>query len=459
MNSCERLGHIAAYRYTRRRHLARDWAAAGTAWLVAGCGLPGAGGAGPAPAATCRSKLEFLTPATPGTQRHDSYTAVIQGFTRSRTGCTVEMIQVPSGEQLAKLTAMVAGGSPPALTEMPPGATKSWVAGGALAPVDDLFKRDKLTKDDFPAALWKQMSYQGKVWFMPGAQTNADFVLHWNKAHFREAGLDPEKGPTTIAELDSMIQRLTREQGGELERVGMQTWDLYGLGNTTQAWGYAFGGSFYDEVKDELTFTHPRLLRATEWYTSWARRLDPARVNRLRQAVTPPGGVHFFGSGRFSIHVLTSGGLIGVQKFDPSIQIGAGPMPAEAPGKPGTVTIGGWAVAAAAGGAQRDQAWDFLKYGGASEEGTLAVARTGGIPGWLKSPGMAELSKDPLWKAYVDGVRRAEYVQISFYSPTGYDLNPIQEVIDGKRSMRDALEAINRDANQRYADWKSKNRR
>jgi multiple sugar transport system substrate-binding protein len=171
--------------------------------------------------------------------------------------------------------------------------------------VDDHFKRDKLNKDEFPAALWKQMSYQNKVWFMPGSQTNADFVLHWNKAHFREAGLDPEKGPLTFAELDTMIQKLTREQGGELERVGMQPWDLYGLGNTTQALGYAFGGSFFDEAKDEWTLNHPRVLRAVEWYTGWAKRLGADRANKLRQAVTPPGGVHFFGSGRFSIHTLT----------------------------------------------------------------------------------------------------------------------------------------------------------
>jgi ABC-type glycerol-3-phosphate transport system substrate-binding protein len=141
------------------------------------------------------------------------------------------------------------------------------------------------------------------------------------------------------------------------------------------------------------------------------------------------------------------------------MQIGAGQMPGDAPGKPGTVTIGGWAVSAVPGGQQREQAWDYLKYCGASDDGTLAVARTGGIPGWLKSPGMAELSKDPLWKAYVDGVRRAEFVQLSFYAPSGLDLNPIQEVIDGKRAAMEVMEAINRDANARYADWKSKNKR
>jgi multiple sugar transport system substrate-binding protein len=182
--------------------------------------------------------------------------------------------------------------------------------------------------------------------------------------------------------------------------------------------------------------------------------LGVERVNRLRQASILPGGIHFFATGRFSIHPLTSPVLRGVQQYDRRLEIGAGPMPGEPPGQPGSVAIGGWATGAIAGGKQREEAWDFMRYVGADAEGTTIVARFIGIPGWLKSPGLDELSKDPLQKAYVDGVRRAQFVQIGFYSPAGYDLNPIQEVIDGKRGVRDALEAINRDANVRYQEWK-----
>jgi multiple sugar transport system substrate-binding protein len=294
------------------------------------------------------------------------------------------------------------------------------------------------------------MSFGNKVWVMP-LFANADFVLHWNKAHFREAGLNPDKGPETIAELDAVIQRLTRERGGDLERVGMEPWNLYGHGNTIQAWGYAFGGSFYDEVRDELTFNHARVLRAVEWYTGWVRRLGLERVNRLRQEVATPG-VHFFGSGRWSIHALTSPNLREVQKHDSALQIGAAPLPGEPPGRSGSVAIGGHVIGAPPS-PRREQAWDFMRYIGADSEGTATIARLVGIPGWLKSPGLDEISRDPLQKAYVDGVRRAQHVQLGYYSPAGFDLNPIQEIIDGKRGIREALEEINRDANVRYKEW------
>jgi hypothetical protein len=90
----------------------------------------------------------------------------------------------------------------------------------------------------------------------------------------------------------------------------------------------------------------------------------------------------------------------------------------------------------------------------AAQAGTVLVI---GHQRYLKSPALAELSKDVLFKQFVDGVRRAEFPQVGFYAPGGYDSAPIQEAIEGKRSVKDALEAVNRDANQRNDEWKARN--
>jgi ABC-type glycerol-3-phosphate transport system substrate-binding protein len=441
-----------AVRCTRRRQFGT--ASSVVPWLVAACGSPGVTGAGKPQAGACLSRLEYFSPWRADQSVHPG---LLSALARVQPSCTIEIVQVPSAELQAKLTTAVAGGTPPALVNLPPGWTKQLVAGGLLAPVDDLFRRDKLNKDDFPRGMWEQMSFQGKVWFMPAQEANADFVLFWNKGHFREVGLDPEKGPTTTAEVDTMITRLTRERGGEFERIGMIPWDLYGHGNTLQAWGRAFGAPFYDEAKDELLFTHPRVQQAVEWYTGWAKRLDAARVTAFRSSVTPQG-VHWFGSGRFSIQPLVAINLAAVRRHDPTMEIGAGPMPGGPQGKPGTVSVGGWVIGAVPS-PKREEAWEFMRFYGASPEGTEAVAAMGSIPGWLKSPGLAELSKDPLFKAYVDGLRRAEFPQLSFYMPGGWNANPIQDIIDGKRGVREVLDEINTDANRRHAEWKSRNKK
>lgn len=447
----------AGGRVTRRGAYAVGVTLAGGLALAA-CGAgqqrPPEGGA--AQASGCHSRLEMFVAAGPGQPRYEAYSDALKSFTRPN--CSVELSVVPNTELLAKLTAAVTAGTPPALTELPPGAMRQWEASGILASIDDFFRRDKLSKDDFPPAMWKIMSYANKVWFLPGSEANADFILFWNKQHFKEAGLDPEKGPTTIAELDAMAQKLTREGGGELQRVAMKPWDVYGIGNSTQGWGYAMGAQFYDENKDELTFTHPRVQRAVEWMADWAKRLGFDRVATFQQSVSAPG-VPFFGTGRISMAPLVSVHLRDTLKNDPNMEIGAGPMPGEPPGKPGAVAMGGWVVGAPSGGKQREEAWDALKHIGVSDEGTTAIARRGGIPGYLKSPGLTELAKDPLFKQYVDGVRRAEFPQVGFYAPGGYSSAPIQEAIEGKRAVKDALEAVNQEAGQRHADWKARNKK
>jgi multiple sugar transport system substrate-binding protein len=422
--------------------------------LATACGSAGGPTTGQGQGAGCRARIEYFSRlrVDQGVNPH-----ILPAFASAYPDCALEVTTVPSTELQSKLLTTVVAGTPPAVVDLPPGWVKQLQAANLLATVDDLFKRDKLQGDDFPRGLWEQMSFLGKVWFMPGQQTNADFILFWNKAHFREAGLDPEKGPATIAELEAMLPKLTRQTGSEFERVGMVPWDLYGHGNTMQAWGRAFGGVFFDQRTDTPTFAHPQVQRAVEWYTGWAKRLDAARVIAFRTSVTTEG-VHWFGSGRFGLHTLVASALAGVRRNDPAMEIGAGPMPGEAPGKPGTVSVGGWAVGAVPS-PKREQAWEFMRFFGASPEGTAAVARFGDVPGWLKSPGLAELSRDPLAKAFVDGLRRAEFPQLGFYTPGGWDANPIQDIIDGKRGVREVLAEIDTDANRRHAEWKSTNKR
>jgi ABC-type glycerol-3-phosphate transport system substrate-binding protein len=293
-------------------------------------------------------------------------------------------------------------------------------------------------------------------------RANPDFVLHWLKPHFQEAGLPPERGPQTIAELDRMIPMLHRDRGGELERVGMQPCDLYGTGgNTINAWTRAFGGSFYDEAKDELTFNHPRILRAVEWYVEWARRLDAARILSVANTfnATSPT-VPFVVTRKWSIHPLTPSWLNGIKTADPALataeMIGAGPFPGEAPGKPGAVTVGGWGIATVAGAREREAGWAFMKYCGADPEGTTTIARMNGLPGWLKSPGLAEVARDPLQKPYVEAIQRAEFAQFGFYVPVAVSFAPLDEAIAGKRTARDALDAMHREATNLYAEYKQR---
>jgi multiple sugar transport system substrate-binding protein len=447
-------------RHSRRGHL-RGAAVVAAGGLLAACAGPGDGSTTrPAAGGGCQATIEVWGYGIGG----DTMKQLVADFTSRNPSCNVvatDQADDAQGTVQAKLTTAQVGGAPPALTGLSPSRFRTWTDAGLVADVDDLFKRDKLSGSDFPPALWAAMSYGGKVRALP-FRMNPDFVLHWLKDSLREVGLDPDKGPQTIADLDRMLPRLTRDDGGRLERVGMQPWDFYGTGsNTFNAWGRAFGGAFYDEQKDAMTFTHPRVLRAVEWYVEWARRLGADRVKALETEFTASNaGSHFFLSRRWAMHPLTPSTMNILKRNAPELytpeKLGAGPFPFEAPGKPGAVTVGGWGIAAVAGSTLKGAAWEFMRYCGASEDGTLIIARTNGLPGWLKSPGLAAIAEDPMQKPYVEAIQRAEFAQFGYYVPTGPSSAPLDEAIAGKRTARDALEAMQREAANLYDEYKTR---
>ncbi len=49
----------------------------------------------------------------------------------------------------------------------------------------------------------------GKTWGIPFQRSTV--VMYWNKELFKEAGLDPNKAPTTWAELKDAATKLTKK--------------------------------------------------------------------------------------------------------------------------------------------------------------------------------------------------------------------------------------------------------
>jgi multiple sugar transport system substrate-binding protein len=129
---------------------------------------------------------------------------LVADFTARNPACAVRTND-SADDMRTKVTTAVAAGAPPTLFGTSPGSFRSYTDAGLITDVDDSFRRDRLNKDDFSTAFWIAMSYGGKVRGMP-LRANPDFVLHWLKPHFQEAGLDPNKGPQTIAELDRMTR-------------------------------------------------------------------------------------------------------------------------------------------------------------------------------------------------------------------------------------------------------------
>ena len=232
---------------------------------------------------------------------------------------------------LAKLTASIAAGDPPDVVTLF-GST----AIPALANQGGLVALDGIEGADLPSVqawmdpnVYRLGQYQEQTYGLSyWAGTNA---LVYNKATFTEAGLDPEVGPATVADLDAMTERLTILDGdGAIQRMGFLTSDLW-------LWGTAFGGRFYDPETNTVTANDPNNVRALEWMQSYPEKYGAAQIATFQEGLASERAANQdpLIAGKYAM--LTEGPwkLGDIKKYaDPSFQYGVVRPPLATPESP-----------------------------------------------------------------------------------------------------------------------------
>ncbi len=197
----------------------------------------------------------------------DAMRAVVDEFNRSQDKIFVDLLTVSQVDQ--KMLLATAGGNPPDVAGLWSFNTNVYADKGAIIPLDKFMKAAGITREDYLPAYWNLSFYRGKTWALP--TTPASVALHWNKDHFREAGLDPERPPRTIEELDAFAEKLTkRDENGKIVRMGFMPSEP---GWWNWGWGYFFGGKLYDG-KGHITANSPENLRAFRWVQSYAKKYN-----------------------------------------------------------------------------------------------------------------------------------------------------------------------------------------
>ncbi|HZW06127.1 MAG TPA: extracellular solute-binding protein, partial [Phycisphaerales bacterium] len=180
-----------------------------------------------------------------------------------------------------------------------------------------------------------------KKWFGV-VNTAGTLAMYYNKTLFREAGLDPERPPRTIEELESAHARLTRrDSDGRVIRTGF----LHGEpGWWSWLWGYHFGAAIYDEVADRATIDRPEHLAAYQWLQRTVRGFAPPGVadaeaddaaakalDKFRQSFgnynTPQNA---FLAGKVAMEMQGPWLANMVVEFAPELDYGVAPMPCAA---------------------------------------------------------------------------------------------------------------------------------
>jgi multiple sugar transport system substrate-binding protein len=150
----------------------------------------------------------------------DAMRTIIDDFNRAQDRIEVRFLSVSPID--VKLMMAASAGSPPDLAGLWSHSLPDFAEKGALTPLDDALAAAGLGRDRYVPIFWDLCAHRGFMWGLP--TTPGCVALFYNKALFRDAGLDPENPPRTFAELEAASRRLTRveiERDGRVVKVGL----------------------------------------------------------------------------------------------------------------------------------------------------------------------------------------------------------------------------------------------
>ena len=452
-----------------------------SAALAAAC-APGGGGEG-APAGGAQKapvKVAYWGKWTGSNQEPEE--AVIAAFQQKFPHITVEGLdssQVAGTGDLdrEKFMTALAAGSPPETIKIDRFKMGGHGAKRTTTLLDDLIKRDEVDVKKFYPATVEEVQYPpgpgGKITALPW--NTDDRALYYNKQHFIEAGLDPNKPPLTWEDAQEVGVKLTKKDGGNLVRAGFVA-DGSGT-NWNIGWQWAAGGQWLKpgadgKVNRKAAFNDEK---ARGWMQYLKDNMDRvlggfAAYDAWRQRFGTNEKGPWFNDG-ISMGVYGSWGIGEFKRFGPNIDYGIAPPP-RPKGMEGTPVTwaGGFALAIPAGitGDRLEAAWEFLKYYCYGKDSQLLFgSRTGQMPALLEAAeDRAYKESDPHMPVFVDVMKGA---RIRDVTPAGdevwfdnankerpFSLFALRDrLYEGTRSISDILneaeQYVNRTLDQAWA--------
>ncbi len=118
---------------------------------------------------------------------------IVEAFNKGHTD-QIKLDIIPNAEIIQKYGSAAAGGSAPDALSLDLIYTPAFAASGELEDITDWAQSLPYLSQLSPAHV-KTGTYKGRIYGLPFSADSS--VLIWNKALFKQAGLDPDKGPAT----------------------------------------------------------------------------------------------------------------------------------------------------------------------------------------------------------------------------------------------------------------------
>ncbi len=363
--------------------------------LAAGCSLFGDGGS------SDEGTITFWHGTTD--VEKEALEEIVKKFNEKNPETKVKPVYIAQqGEgQNEKLLAAIAGGHPPDVAYFDRFEIGSWAEQGSLTEITEQAKKAGIDNESYYDYAIAEATYKGKLYGLP--MDSDSRLLFYNKDHFKEAGLDPEKPPKSIAELEKAAKKLTVKKGNRFEQIGFVPW--YGQG-WLYTWGWAFGGDFYDEKSGKVIAHDPKVVESLQWMADYAKKYGIEDVTAFTDSAGSAAESPFL-TGQLSMMVNVPTQIGGIQKYKPDLNYGVAPIPTPT-GDNFTTWAGGFSFVIPKGSKHEKEAWEFMKFAAGPEGQEIYSKMTGNFAS-IQSINEELYKDDPIKKEFVDSLLQAHH--------------------------------------------------
>ncbi|MDI6617934.1 MAG: ABC transporter substrate-binding protein [Clostridiales bacterium] len=290
--------------------------------------------------------------------------------------------------------------------------TRFMVDSGWVVPMQNLIDADKsFNIKTLEPNLLGYYTVDGKLYSMPFNSSTP--ILYYNKNAFKEAGLDPEKGPVNFKEVEQYAKALTKkDSSGKVTRYG------YAMA----IYGWFFEQFLAYQGYDYVDNSNGRQGKATVvvWDKGDAKQGALNLLNEWKKLVDSGNAGNFgrktddtknaFIAGRTAMIIESTAALAGLLKGSGNrFGIGTAYLPSISESKDkGSVIIGGASLWAINNGDESKQkaVWEFIKYMISPEQQVIWNSQSGYFPVTTKAYDLQSmqdhLKQFPQFKTAID---------------------------------------------------------
>ena len=326
-----------------------------------------------------------------------------------------------------KATTLAAAGNPVGIAYVGSRTLKQFAQNDLIMPVP----MTDAEKASYQPHIVDTVTFDGQQWGVPVAFSTK--ALFWNKALFKQAGLDPETPPKTWAEEIAFAKQIKEKTGIAGFGLVAKTFD-----NTLHQflhWVYTNDGKVTD-ADGKVTLDSPQVLAAltaVKDITPWSEEGPTAYEQNEVRAI--------FLDGKVGMIQNSTGAIVRLEGTKLEWGVANLPLGPEAKG-PGTLLITD-SLAVFKGTGVEDKAIEFAKFLTSPErQEKYELEGTDGLVPLRPSKSVDEfVAKHPSWKPFIEGIRFGgpEPLFTDYKGFQNATIEMVQSVVAGKATPEEAL--------------------